>query len=143
VDPTFACLTSVDPVAARLALKFLLDRIRHLDSAAMSAGCELSNSHITASINLKDPLARVYYVQMCSMVSRINSPRALQTVANMIESEMSFRVVLECVSVLCDCLLWNDLVLLRTPSIVPIIMSKVKKEREMDVFHDFVVFDTL
>jgi hypothetical protein len=121
-DPVvMSCIACTDAVGARMGLKFLLDRVRTMPAASAAPLLEQVISGQSGA-NVADTLAKVYFIQLCAVAG---SQPALQAVGSMLVDELSFRVVLEAISVLCEGLSWAQLQSLRTPSIVPIMVGKI------------------
>jgi hypothetical protein len=88
------CFNCEDPVAVRHALKLLLERSISEPGSCTSVVQGLLYS--LSSINLRDALARVYFLQLCSLDP---IPAAVTFAENSLE-DLSFRVVLEAITLL-------------------------------------------
>ncbi len=89
------CFGCGDAVGVRHALLLLLDRAAAEPGGVNSIVQGLL--HTISAINLRDPLARVYMIQLCALDL---TPLAMQHVEKALE-DVSFRVVSEALAVLC------------------------------------------
>ncbi len=97
------CFNCDDAVAVRHALKLLLERSKAEPGSCTSVIQGLLYS--MSSVNLHDPLARVYFLQLCGLDL---TPPAVAHVEAALE-DVSFRVVLEAINVLTTCKPWDGL----------------------------------
>lgn len=121
VDPLRTGVACADPVGARVALHMLL---RQRDSAGVVGLVDELLSVPSGAVNLRDPLARVYWVQLCGHATNRNA--ALVAVETLVDEDVSFRVVLEGIALLSAQCTWMQLQRsARQPSVLSMLVSKV------------------
>lgn len=121
-DPLRLATTCGDAVGARLALQLIWERSRDSNKGGVGASLDFMIQNEASSMNLKDPLAKVFFIKLCG-ISR--STAAMQAVATLALEDVNFRVVLEGVNILCQCNTWTRLKALCSPSVVPGLVAAI------------------
>ena len=98
-EALLACVNATDSVAARHALRGLLD---HKEACASAVEGLLQAGE---PVNLRDPLARVYWIQLLAVELTGAKRERLEQLLD----DASFRVAHEALTVLCASVPWSDL----------------------------------